>query len=79
MTPSRRGDGDDVGWCASDHLLCFGADGEDFLAVSLYGHPRRLVDDDTFPPHVDQCIGRAEINTDVEGKKPQKGVNGIEH
>ncbi len=70
----QRADGDDVGRRPPHHLFGLGADGENPTAIPLNGHPRGLVDDNSLAPDVDQGIGRAQVNANIQGKEAQQSV-----
>ena len=49
---------------AADHLLGRFAHGHNFVVVQIHRHHRGFVDDNTFRRHIDQSIGRAQVNSD---------------
>ena len=65
---SQRPDRHDVRGCASHHLLGFGSNRKRPLAFLLDRHPRWFIDNNTLPAHMDQCVGRAQVDADIEGE-----------
>jgi hypothetical protein len=47
---------------ATDHLLGFGPDRQDAAGRLVDGDDRGLVEDDAAPAHIDEGVGRAEID-----------------
>ena len=58
-------DGDDVARRAADHLLGLITDSQDVSRITLYGDNRRLAQDNPPAFHMDERIGRAEVNTHI--------------
>ena len=61
----ERPDGLDVRGRAPDHPLGFGADGEEAAVANVDRDDRRLVEHDAAPAHVDDRVGRAQIDGHV--------------
>ena len=55
-----------MAWCAAEHLLRRGADRDDPAIAAIDRDGRRLVDDDTPPPHVGDRVGGAEVDGDAQ-------------
>ena len=49
----------DVRRCFADHGLGLIADRHDLIRARVHRHHRRLVDDNSLLPHIDQRVGRA--------------------
>ena len=66
MTPSFSGR---MAWMwagrAADHPLGLGADGDGAAVLDVDGHDRRLVQHDALAAHVDERVGRAEVDRHV--------------
>ena len=50
---------------AADHAVSVAANGQDLPGIPLNGHHRRLPEHNALALHVDQHIGRAQIDADV--------------
>ena len=80
-TVLERPDGHDVAGCAPEHALRGFAHGGDVLGTTwppfLANRDHRwLVENDALSAHVDESIGRTEIDGEVVGKNPP---NALEH
>jgi hypothetical protein len=69
---AQRADRLDVARRAAQHHLGLFADGEDLALAALRGerHDRRLVENDAATLHIDQCVGRTEVDPHVCRKEP---------
>ena len=56
-----------------EHSLGFEPDAEDSAGSLLHGYDGGLVEDDPLALHVDQCIGRSQINGDVIDRNQTSG------
>ena len=61
-------DGNDVAGCTSDHFFCFVAHSQHFFCLYVDGYNGRLIDDDAFFTHINQCIGGTQVDTHIFGK-----------
>src|ERR1035441_4202191 len=52
----------------AQHLTSFLTHGKDFVGADVYRDHGRLAQNDPFPLHVDQYVGSAEVNPDVDGE-----------
>jgi hypothetical protein len=64
----HRADGEDVAGCAAQHAFGFFADGEHVGRARLDGHHGRFAQHDALIPHVNERVGRAQVNSNVVGK-----------
>jgi hypothetical protein len=71
---AQGADGDDVAGGAADHLARLGADGQRPAGALVDRHPRRFVDDDALIAHGHQCVGRTQVDADVEREDAQQPV-----
>ena len=58
-----------------DHSFCFAADSQDLPGPLVHRDDGRLIDDDAFAAHVDERVGRPEIDADILGKMPEKTLD----
>ena len=61
----HRPDRDDVAGGAPEHALRLVADCQNALGAALYGNDGRLAQHDAPVLHIDQRVGRAEVDPDV--------------
>jgi hypothetical protein len=74
---AQRPDRLNVARRAAEHQLGFLADRQDVLAALDAGDRdnRRLVQDDATTLHVDEGVGRPEVDRHVGGQQPQHSTN----
>ena len=70
----QRPNGHNIGRSASEHALCFVADGEHFHGAGLHRHDRRLAQDDALILDVNERVGGAKIDPDVAGEPTEKSI-----
>ena len=63
-----------ITWRAADHLARLLAHRQHAPLAALLddGHHRRFVQDDLSPAHIDQRVGRAEVDRDVFGESAEQ-------
>ena len=76
---SQGTDSDDIGRRAPNHCFGFSSDSQYFIGFCFYGDHRGLVDYKALVPDIDQSVGCAKIDTDIQGKQAKKPVERIIH
>ena len=69
--------GNNIGGGAPDHLLGFGANGENAFAAPFNGDDGRFIDGDASPVDKDERICSPQINGDVVRERAKSALNGL--